>query len=122
MICLDLCWVGVQNFLTEEAATAVKELLPAWANGELAETCAWADTQRFRYKWSSPLHFADTPGDCEFSYASTCSLSSPCFKLTRAAMLTVMSTFHACKQVLSLPSTILEFKFEHLKIEGVNAF
>jgi hypothetical protein len=67
-----ICWV--QNFLTDEAAAAVKDLLPAWANGDLAETCAWADTQRFRYKWSSPLHFADTPGDCAFSYASTCSL------------------------------------------------
>lgn len=47
----------------------MKELLPGWAGGELAETCSWADTQRFRYRWSSPLHFADTPGDCEFDYA-----------------------------------------------------
>jgi len=47
----------------------VKDLLPGWAGGDLAETCSWADTQRFRYRWSSPLHFADTPGDCEFDYA-----------------------------------------------------
>ncbi|XP_066344690.1 endonuclease 2-like isoform X2 [Miscanthus floridulus] len=58
-----------ESFLTEEASTAVKDLLPGWAGGDLAETCSWADTQRFRYRWSSPLHFADTPGDCEFDYA-----------------------------------------------------
>ena len=67
----------VQGFLTSEASAAVKELLPSWANGELAEVCAWADKQRFRYRWSSPLHFADTPGDCNFSYASTCSMLLP---------------------------------------------
>uniref|UniRef100_A0A0E0PF00 Aspergillus nuclease S1 n=1 Tax=Oryza rufipogon TaxID=4529 RepID=A0A0E0PF00_ORYRU len=37
-----------EGFLTKEAATAVKELLPGWAGGELAETCSWADTERFR--------------------------------------------------------------------------
>ncbi|BAS91382.1 endonuclease 2 [Oryza sativa Japonica Group] len=61
-----------EGFLTKEAATAVKELLPGWAGGELAETCSWADTERFRYRWSSPLHFADTPGDCQFNYARDC--------------------------------------------------
>ncbi|VAH53059.1 unnamed protein product [Triticum turgidum subsp. durum] len=60
------------GFLTSGASAAVKELLPSWANGELAEVCAWADKQRFRYRWSSPLHFADTPGDCNFSYARDC--------------------------------------------------
>ncbi|KAF7018975.1 hypothetical protein CFC21_032208 [Triticum aestivum] len=60
------------GFLTSEALTGVKALLPSWANGELAEVCSWADSQRFRYRWSSPLHFADTPGDCEFSYARDC--------------------------------------------------
>nr|CAB3488508.1 unnamed protein product [Digitaria exilis] len=53
-----------------EASAAVKDLLPGWAGGDLAETCSWPDTQRFRYKWSSPLHFADTPGDCKFDYAN----------------------------------------------------
>ena len=60
----------LQSFLTEQASTAVKGLLPGWAGGDLAETCSWADQQRFRYRWSSPLHFADTPGDCKFDYAS----------------------------------------------------
>lgn len=65
----------LQSFLTSEASTAVKDLLPGSAGGDLAETCSWADRQRFRYKWSSPLHFADTPGDCKFSYARTYSRS-----------------------------------------------
>ncbi|EMS50011.1 hypothetical protein CFC21_019522 [Triticum aestivum] len=60
------------GFLTKEALAGVKALLPSSANGELAEVCSWADTQRFRYRWSSPLHFADTPEDCKFSYARDC--------------------------------------------------
>nr|BAA28942.1 endonuclease [Hordeum vulgare subsp. vulgare] len=60
------------GFLTSEALTGVKALLPSWANGELAEVCSWADSQRFRYRWSRSLHFADTPGDCKFSYARDC--------------------------------------------------
>ncbi|KAF8762782.1 hypothetical protein HU200_009090 [Digitaria exilis] len=47
-----------------------KDLLPGWAGGDLAETCSWADSLRSQYPWSSPLHYADTPGDCKFSYAS----------------------------------------------------
>ncbi|CAL5029604.1 unnamed protein product [Urochloa decumbens] len=61
-----------EGFLTDEASTAVKALLPGWARGDLAETCLWADKQRFRYRWSSPLHFADNPGDCKFDYARDC--------------------------------------------------
>ncbi|KAL6651533.1 hypothetical protein ACP70R_010458 [Stipagrostis hirtigluma subsp. patula] len=61
-----------ESFLTEEATTAVEDLLPASAGGELAATCSWADTERSRYPWSSPLHFADTPEDCKFDYARDC--------------------------------------------------
>ncbi|VAH53055.1 unnamed protein product [Triticum turgidum subsp. durum] len=60
------------GFLTKEALAGVKALLPSSAKGELAEVCSWADSQRFRYRWSSPLHFADTPKDCKFSYARDC--------------------------------------------------
>nr|CAB3488505.1 unnamed protein product [Digitaria exilis] len=49
-----------------------KDLLPGWAGGDLAETCSWADSLRSQYPWSSPLHYADTPGDCKFSYARDC--------------------------------------------------
>nr|CAB3485997.1 unnamed protein product [Digitaria exilis] len=61
-----------ESFLTEEASTAVKDLLPGWAGGDLAETCSWADSLRSQYPWSSPLHYADTPGDCKFSYTRDC--------------------------------------------------
>ncbi|GJN01505.1 hypothetical protein PR202_ga18776 [Eleusine coracana subsp. coracana] len=61
-----------ESFLTKEASTAVKDLLPGWAGGDLAETCSWADTQRFRYRWSSPLHFADSEGGCKFVYSRDC--------------------------------------------------
>uniref|UniRef100_K3ZDM6 Aspergillus nuclease S1 n=1 Tax=Setaria italica TaxID=4555 RepID=K3ZDM6_SETIT len=40
--------------------------------GELAETCSWADDERRRYPWSGSLHFADTPGDCQFFYDRDC--------------------------------------------------
>ncbi|XBI95652.1 hypothetical protein VPH35_032065 [Triticum aestivum] len=60
------------GFLTKEALAGVKALLPSSAKGELAKVCSWADNQRFRYRWSSPLHFADTPKDCKFSYARDC--------------------------------------------------
>nr|CAB3485998.1 unnamed protein product [Digitaria exilis] len=42
------------SFLTEEASTAVKYLLPGWAAGDLAETCSWADSQRFRLPLVQP--------------------------------------------------------------------
>jgi hypothetical protein len=67
----------VQSYLTREASTAVKGLLPESAGGELAAVCSWPDTERRKNPWSTPLHFADTPGDCKFSYASTCCILKP---------------------------------------------
>ncbi|KAF7018977.1 hypothetical protein CFC21_032210 [Triticum aestivum] len=61
-----------EGLLTSEATTAVKGLLPGWANGELAGACSWPDIERRRMPWSGSLHFADTPGDCKFSYARDC--------------------------------------------------
>ncbi|KAJ1273222.1 hypothetical protein BS78_06G263000 [Paspalum vaginatum] len=59
-----------ESFLTRETSEAVKELLPEWAGGNLAETCSWADAERRRFPWSSDLHFADSHGDdCKFNYA-----------------------------------------------------
>ncbi|KAG2575268.1 hypothetical protein PVAP13_7KG424900 [Panicum virgatum] len=55
-----------------EASAAVTSLLPGWARGELAATCSWADDERRRYPWSGALHFADTPGDCQFFYGRDC--------------------------------------------------
>jgi hypothetical protein len=56
-----------QKYLSEDAAAAVRELLPAAAGGELSTMCPWADEVRFRYHWASPLHYANTPGVCSFN-------------------------------------------------------
>nr|BAJ97851.1 predicted protein [Hordeum vulgare subsp. vulgare] len=61
-----------EGFLTGEASAAVKGLLPEWAVGELAAACSWPDAVRRQMPWSGSLHFADTPGDCKFSYARDC--------------------------------------------------
>jgi len=61
-----------ESYLSREASAAVKGLLPESAGGELAKTCSWPDTERRQNPWSTPLHFADTPGDCNFCYARDC--------------------------------------------------
>lgn len=48
-------------------------LLPDYAKGDLASLCSWADQVRFRYRWSSPLHFIDTPDNkCTYIYSRDC--------------------------------------------------
>ncbi|CAK9180879.1 unnamed protein product [Ilex paraguariensis] len=66
------CW-GVDSHLTvckiaqararlsEAAADAVKQLLPESADKDLGSVCSWADQVKFRYRWSSALHYIDTP-------------------------------------------------------------
>ncbi|XP_078431185.1 endonuclease 4-like [Wolffia australiana] len=61
-----------EKYLSENTNRAVRELLPPVAGGELAEVCSWADDVRFRYRWSSPLHYANTPGTCEFKVTRDC--------------------------------------------------
>lgn len=62
-----------QPLLTEEASAAVNELLPDYAKGDLASLCSWADQVRFRYGWSRPLHFIDTPDNkCTYIYSRDC--------------------------------------------------
>ncbi|KAG7013017.1 Endonuclease 2, partial [Cucurbita argyrosperma subsp. argyrosperma] len=46
-----------QSRLSRAAADAVQRLLPEYANGELANVCIWADRIKFRYRWSSALHY-----------------------------------------------------------------
>lgn len=75
-----------QKYLSDDASAAVLDLLPASANGELASVCSWADQLRFRYRWSSPLHFIDTPEVCNYEYSSphffySFSISFPIFDL-----------------------------------------
>ncbi|CAM0879128.1 unnamed protein product [Alopecurus aequalis] len=61
-----------ERYLSEDAAAAVRELLPASAGGELSTMCPWADTVRFRYHWASPLHYANTPNVCNFQSSRDC--------------------------------------------------
>lgn len=59
-----------QSRLSSAAADAVNELLPAYAKGNLSSLCSWADNVRFRFQWSAPLHFINTPDVCNYQYKS----------------------------------------------------
>ncbi|KAL5227413.1 hypothetical protein ABZP36_015678 [Zizania latifolia] len=61
-----------EKYLSEKAAAAVQELLPESAGGELSTVCPWADEVRFHYRWSRPLHYANTPGVCNFKFSRDC--------------------------------------------------
>ncbi|VFQ86025.1 unnamed protein product [Cuscuta campestris] len=64
-----------QEYLTEEALQAVKNLLPDEAEGELANVCDWADQVRHHahYGWSKTLHYVDTPDFlCNYKYSRDC--------------------------------------------------
>ncbi|KFK41239.1 hypothetical protein AALP_AA2G103900 [Arabis alpina] len=50
-----------QTRLDEAASKAVNELLPKSAQGDLSSLCLWADRVKFRYHWSRPLHYINTP-------------------------------------------------------------
>ncbi|KAJ6853643.1 putative bifunctional nuclease precursor [Iris pallida] len=61
-----------EQYLTDKTLSAVSDLLPAAAEGDLASVCSWADQMRFRYRWASPLHYINTPGVCNFNYSRDC--------------------------------------------------
>nr|XP_043626609.1 endonuclease 1 isoform X2 [Erigeron canadensis] len=64
-----------QDLLVPEAAHAVQMLLPDYVNGNLSALCVWPDQIRhwYRYRWTSPLHFIDTPDNaCSFDYSRDC--------------------------------------------------
>ncbi|XP_057765737.1 endonuclease 2-like isoform X2 [Salvia miltiorrhiza] len=62
-----------QPRLSKAAADAVSQLLPAYAGNDLGSLCSWADRVRFRYHWSSPLHYIDTPDElCSYQYKRDC--------------------------------------------------
>ncbi|KAF9674080.1 hypothetical protein SADUNF_Sadunf10G0090600 [Salix dunnii] len=54
--------------LSKAAADAVKQLPPEYAGNDLGSVCSWADKVRFRYQWSAPLHFINTPDVCIYKY------------------------------------------------------
>ncbi|XP_057846745.1 endonuclease 2-like [Cryptomeria japonica] len=62
-----------QPFLNENTWKAVNELLPHYAQNDLASLCSWADHMRFRYHWANSLHFIDTPDNvCSYDYSRDC--------------------------------------------------
>ncbi|KAM7484577.1 hypothetical protein LguiA_000586 [Lonicera macranthoides] len=69
---LTVCRIA-QSRLSQAAADAVKKLLPVSAENDLGSVCSWADRVRFRYRWSSPLHYIDTPDNlCSYQYTRDC--------------------------------------------------
>ncbi|GLT91822.1 hypothetical protein SLE2022_096930 [Rubroshorea leprosula] len=61
-----------QSRLSQTAADAVQQLLPESAGNDLGSECSWADNVRFRYRWSAPLHFINTPELCSYQYSRDC--------------------------------------------------
>lgn len=69
---LTVCKIA-QARLSKTAADAVKQLLPKAAENDLASYCSWADGVKFRYGWSRPLHYIDTPDNlCTYQYKRDC--------------------------------------------------
>ncbi|KAF8407803.1 hypothetical protein HHK36_006939 [Tetracentron sinense] len=68
-----LVFVLLQQRLSEAAANTVKKLLPDYADNDLGSLCSWADHVKFRYHWSSALHYIDTPDSlCTYQYNRDC--------------------------------------------------
>ncbi|KAF3431883.1 hypothetical protein FNV43_RR26619 [Rhamnella rubrinervis] len=69
---LTICRIA-QSRLSKAAADAVEHLLPKYAENDLGSVCIWADHVKFRYHWSSALHFIDTPDNlCTYQYERDC--------------------------------------------------
>lgn len=63
----------LKGYLNEDTLAAVKDLLPESAEGELAAVCSWPDEIKWyhQWRWSSPLHYVDTPDfKCNYDYCS----------------------------------------------------
>ncbi|KAK4797813.1 hypothetical protein SAY86_030139 [Trapa natans] len=64
-----------QALLKPEVNEVVRHLLPESANGDLSSLCTWPDQIRhwYKYRWTSSLHFIDTPDNkCSFDYSRDC--------------------------------------------------
>lgn len=62
-----------QDHLSDAAVKGVNELLPDYASNNLSSLCSWADRVKFRYRWSSPLHYIDTPDNlCNYNFKRDC--------------------------------------------------
>ncbi|KAL5986897.1 hypothetical protein ACLOJK_015231 [Asimina triloba] len=71
----DRCAFFMQALLESEADDGVRNLLPHYVDGDLSALCIWPDQVRhwYHYRWTSPLHFIDTPDNaCSFDYTRDC--------------------------------------------------
>jgi hypothetical protein len=71
---------NLQDLLEPDAAHAVRNLLPDDVGGDLSALCVWPDQVRhwYKYSWTGPLHFIDTPDKaCSFDYSSKLFNSKP---------------------------------------------
>ena len=69
----------MKDLLEPDAANAVRNLLPDDVGGVLSALCVWPDQVRhwYKYRWTGPLHFIDTPDKaCSFDYSSNKLFSS----------------------------------------------
>ncbi|OAY74968.1 Endonuclease 1 [Ananas comosus] len=72
---MQMTIVVAQKLLDPEAAEAVRNLLPDYVDGDLSALCVWPDQIRhwYKYRWTSSLHFIDTPDQaCNFAYSRDC--------------------------------------------------
>lgn len=101
----DFC-TNLQALLKPEASEAIHHLLPPSVNGNLSALCVWPDQIRhwYKYKWTSPLHFIDTPDKkCGFQYSSKhylylVILISDMFMF----LLNLKNVYYLCKNLLML--------------------
>ncbi|KAH6811599.1 endonuclease 2 [Perilla frutescens var. frutescens] len=62
-----------QPRLSKAAADAVSQLLPADTENDLGSSCSWPDRVKFRFHWSSSLHYLNTPDNlCTYQYNRIC--------------------------------------------------
>ncbi|XP_043687431.1 endonuclease 1-like [Telopea speciosissima] len=64
-----------QSLLDPAASEVISNLLPDYVNGDLSSLCTWADQIRilYKYRWTSPLHYINTPDEaCSFDYSRDC--------------------------------------------------
>ncbi|KAK6932500.1 S1/P1 nuclease [Dillenia turbinata] len=64
-----------QSLLERDAQHAIQNLLPDYVDGDLSALCTWPDQIRhwYKYRWTSSLHFIDTPDNaCSFDYQRDC--------------------------------------------------
>ncbi|KAG2291490.1 hypothetical protein Bca52824_038159 [Brassica carinata] len=64
-----------ESYFEEKTLVAVKKILPAYANGELAAVCSWPDEikRRPEWSWTYALHFVNTPdNECNYEYSRDC--------------------------------------------------